>query len=493
MKSFSALWASCQSRHQLFWRSAPALLISLTLLFGSAAVLFWDAPWNGIFPFLWGLYLFFLRKEALLAVGLGMAIGCHLLYKEQPSPGRAQGIFAIASLQPHQTPFGKGSVYKGTLYTAAGSVRCDLYTSGDKPPYRADRDYLLTGKLDLREPYRYAFKPEEWIPIEKSWSFAHLRYMAKEKYAHFLSERCPNFPKAAAFLASLTTGDVEDRMLKYEFGRLGLQHLLAISGFHFGVLIAFASSLLSLFLPRFWKCSLLIALLTSYYLFVGSFPAVQRSWIAATAYLFGKLLRRETGALNLLGFALGVEIVLDPLVATNLGFQFSFASTGGILLLQPVFERMLRPLLPKRSSEESAALSPFAKTAYLLTGFLRNSLALTCSVNAALLPILLVHFHFFPLLSLLYNLFFPFCVGLALFVLLLALTFHWFAPPIASFFFSLSGGFTSYLLDLASYPPSALDYPLLVPAIPAQIVFFSLFALLLIGIHLRERIGSFLK
>ncbi len=39
---------------------------------------------------------------------------------------------------------------------------------------------------------------------------------------------------------------------------------------------------------------------------------------------------------------------------------------------------------------------------------------LTFAVNAAILPILLVHFHLFPLLSLLYNLFFPLAVGIAL-------------------------------------------------------------------------------
>ncbi len=129
----------------------------------------------------------------------------------------------------------------------------------------------MTGKLEQVGPYQYTFKPKEWKRIEPSWSLAHWRYLAKEHYRQFLKEKCPH-PKSAQFLSSLTTGDVDDRLLKYEFGRLGLQHLLAISGFHFGILIAFASFALSLFLPRIPKLIFLLLCLNAYYFFVGPLP-----------------------------------------------------------------------------------------------------------------------------------------------------------------------------------------------------------------------------
>jgi len=344
----------------------------------------------------------------------------------------------------------------------------------------------VQGKLDRRGPFSYVFKPKEWTEVEKSWSFAAWRYAAKEAYRGFLAKKCSSSQRAAEFLAALTTGDVDDRVLKYEFGHLGLQHLLAISGFHFGILIAFASFALSLLFPRFWKLVLLLFSLTAYYFFVGPFPAVQRSWLTAFAYLTGKLIGRQTSGLNLLGLALGVEICMNPLIASNLGFQFSFASCGGILLLHPFFEKKLRAILPKRTLVERAALPNLPKHVYLLSSLLRHTIALDLAVNAALLPLLLYHFHVFPLLSLLYNLFFPFLLGTALSLLLLALSFHLLIPTLSSLFFSAASWLTEALLDLAAYPPAALDYPILAADLPAWAIPFFLFGLLSLSIRIRE-------
>jgi competence protein ComEC len=214
-----------------------------------------------------------------------------------------------------------------------------------------------------------------------------------------------------------------------------------------------------------------------YFLFVGSVPAVQRSWLVAMLYLTGKLLGRHASGLNLLGVALAVEILLDPLISAHLGFQLSFLSCAGILLLHPLCESSLRKLFPKPAFSE---LPPLAQHVRLLSSYLREALAVTFSVNLAILPLLLLHFHQFPLLSLLYNLFFPFLVSLALFLLLVSLLVHLLFPPLASLLFPLTDLFTAQLLDLASYPPLALDYSLRfssLPAWPIPLYLFSLFYL----------------
>lgn len=467
------------SRHRLFWIEQPALLLGLTVLIGTSSSLFWTFPWNGIFPILWSTYLIALRYWPHILLIFASAIYATTLHSGTPKG--ELGYFSIASLQPHQSPFQKGLLYKGMLFTGDHRIPCHISHPLNGPP-KANCDYVVKGSLKMRAPYTYFFKAKEWIPIQNTWSFAELRFQLKENFRKFLDQKLHR-PRTATFLSSLITGDVEDRSLRYEFGRLGLQHILAISGFHFAILIAFCSFFLSLFLPHRWKIITLLILINLYFLFVGSVPAVQRSWLMAMLYLMGNLIGRHSSGLNLLGVALLIEVILDPLIAAHLGFQLSFLSCVGILLYRPLFTTPLLTLLPTRSPD---TLSPLSQHLYLLSSFLRQGLSINLAVNLAILPLLLLNFHQFPLLALLYNLFFPFLVSAALFGLLITLLLHILAPPIASLCFPLIDAFTSQLLDLAAYPPLPLDYSLTVPNFPAWIIPPYLFALFCISITYRN-------
>jgi competence protein ComEC len=392
------------------------------------------------------------------------------------------GYFSIGSLKPHQSPFEKGLMYKGMLYVEGQRVPCSVHHSfGEKHP-KAHCDYILHGKLKQRGPYDYLFQAKEWVPVENTWSFAELRFQLKERFRQFLNQKLQS-PRVASFLGSLITGDVEDRSLRYEFGRLGLQHILAISGFHFAILIAFCSFFLGLFLPYRWKIIALLLAINAYFLFVGAVPAVQRSWLTAMFYLIGKLIGRHSTGLNLLGTALLIEVVLDPLVSAQLGFQLSFLSCVGILLFHPLFKPWAERLFPEHDPKR---LTRTAQHGYLLTSFLRQGVSLALGVNAAILPLILFHFHTFPLLSLFYNLFFPLLVSMALFGLLLSLMAHLLCPPLATLLFSTTDFFTAQILDIASYPPLPLDYSIRVHDFPAWIIPLYLFALFSLSLERRR-------
>jgi competence protein ComEC len=203
----------------------------------------------------------------------------------------------------------------------------------------------------------------------------------------------------------------------------------------------------------------------------------------AMLYLVGKLTGRHASGLNLLGVALLVEVILDPLIAAHLGFQLSFLSCVGILLFRPLFAAPLLHLLPTHSP---STLTPLDQHVYLLSSFLRQGLSINLAVNLAILPLLLLNFHQFPLLALLYNLFFPFLVSAALFGLLITLLLQLLAPPLATLSFPLIDAFTAQLLDLAAYPPLPLDYSLTIPNFPAWIIPLYLFGLFCISITYRK-------
>lgn len=394
--------------------------------------------------------------------------------------GAEKGYFSIALLKPHQSPFEKGLMYKGVLYVDGQRVPCSVHHSYSEDHPKANCDYVLRGKLIQRSAHEYAFKAKEWIPVKNTWSLAEFRFQMKENLRKFLEQKMTS-PRVASLLGSLITGDVEDRSLRYEFGRVGLQHILAISGFHFAILIAFCSFFLGLFLPYRWKYIALLVAINAYFLFVGSVPAVQRSWLTAMFYLVGKLIGRHSSGLNLLGVSLLIEVILDPLVSAQLGFQLSFLSCTGILLFSPLFKPWVERLFPKH---DPYTLTRFAQHGYLVTSFFREATILALGVNAALFPLILTHFHYFPLLSLMYNLFFPFLLSISLFGLLVSLLAELACPPLATLLFPATDFFTAQLLDIASYPPLPLDYAIRVNDFPAWVIppyLFILFCFSLTG------------
>jgi competence protein ComEC len=478
------LFGARVNKHRHFWREQPALLLSLSLIIGVSSYLFWSFPWNWIFPLCWSAYLIFLRRFAPLLLLLGGVIYSGCFFRASPTLGEQEAYFSISSLKIHQSPFEKSLLYQGTLTVSNTQVPASIYWRGPKHP-PANRDYILSGQLIPRGSYEYLFKPKSWKAVKNTWSLAELRYKMKKRLRALL-ERKLQKPRTASFLNALLTGEVQDRSLRYEFSKLGLQHVLAISGFHFGVLIAFCSFFLSLFLPHRLRLFVLLLAVSSYFLFIGSVPAVQRSWLTAALYLIGKLIGRHSTGLNLLGLAALIEVILNPLIPANLGFQLSFLSCSGILLYYPLFEKKLCALFPKRGKEDTAQLSFLSLHVSGLSSYLRKALSLSLAVNLVLSPLLLYYFHQVPTLSLIYNLFFPFLVSIALFGFLIAWILYLVWAPIGNILLQIIDFFTSELLDLIAYPPIALDYSLCTSSIQSWAIPLYLFGLLSLAIHLKR-------
>lgn len=477
MKSLLKKWTS-NSAHLQFWKENPALLASLSILIGSSAPLFFD---HFIWPILFAAYLFFCQSSANILLLL-----CSIIYgfmQHLPIPEKeVSGIFKPYALLPHTTPFQKELQYKGILNDR---IPCTIYYRANKEPRpKANKKYFVKGELQQRGSFDFVLKTTDWEEHSDNWSFAELRYTTKEKFKEYLSSKLSS--RVAIFLKSLTTGDVEDRSIRYEFGRVGLQHILAISGFHFGILIAFLTFFLRIFLNKTWRIFALFLMTTMYYIFVGPSPAVERSYITALFYLIGLWANLQTSGLNLLGGALGIEIIFNPYISSNLGFQLSFLSCFAILMFYSPIEKLMRNLFNKRNWSQVQKLRLLAQHGYLAGSFFRKAISLNLAVNLVLLPIILFHFQQFPILGLLYNIFFPFCIGGSLFLLLSALVFQILFPPLANLLFWITDYWTDFLLSLVFNPPLAIDFSLRVSSIPLNMIVFYLLILSFLRISMRQ-------
>jgi competence protein ComEC len=478
-----------------FWKEHPALLWGMSMFLGCSLAVYFH--WILVLIF---LFLCFSCSNLIKISGVFLIFGMSYTFAFFSLPvdplldQRSEGIayFSPKSLKIASSPFNKSYLYEGTIKIfetqdkkRASLLSCRIYHPLNKERPPANQDYLIEGTL-CKKRGNYTLKPKHWYPVENTWRLAELRFLSKENVHEYLKKHFKHH-KVSSFFHSLATGDIDERSLSLEFKRLGLQHILAISGFHFGLIAAFLGFFLRFFLPFRFTCAFLLFFLTIYFVFLGEAPSVERAWTAITVRLIGTLLNRTSSGLNALGISLIVVLFLDPLAIKHIGFQLSFLCTLAILLYFPLINSWVSVLLPKRSLTEVAGFSLLDQHGYLGSTLIRNAFSLTFAVSLFAVPATLFIFHQFPFSSLVYNLFFPFWVGIVFFLLLAGVLLHGLFPPFASWLHHVNDYLTNCLLTLSSSPPSFLDFSLIIKTLPFSFVSLYLAFLFYFGIWLKSR------
>ena len=207
-----------------------------------------------------------------------------------------------------------------------------------------------------------------------------------------------------AALAFGYTGGLE-REVKNRFSVTGVAHLLAVSGFHVGVIAGFLVFLFG-FLPRsswfLWmKYAVLVTAVWAFVLFTGMAAPAVRAASVFSLYWTGRLVRRTADAYNTLAVAAFLMLVYNPYNLFDIGFQLSFTAVFFILYLQP----RLSGLLPVRN--------PVVRYGW-------NGLTVTLGAQIGTAPLCLYAFGSFPALFIFTNL--PLAL---LAVVLIPATFAW--------------------------------------------------------------------
>ena len=417
--------------------------------------------------------LFFICNRKYQCIAFLIA-GCIFasMHIESPQIGEVRGVFTLESIAPTQSPFARSRALKGHLQTQTRNTPCVIFQNtipkGSK--------WILEGHL-----HDGILKPKKdfpWIERKTPFSLARWRFAKKEAVRNHFHKKTKN-KKVGHFFASMATGDNDDRLLAMEFRKLGLGHILAISGFHFALLAGMLGGLFRLFLPPKIAYIFLLAILTFYFVYLGYSPSILRAYVMIGLFILGRLLQRPVDILNLLGAALLIELAIDPLALTQVSFQLSFLATLGILLFYAPCNQLLQRFLPKRSFSEVKTLSRVDQHGYLLSSAIRNGLALNLSIHLITLPALLYIFHSFPLLSLPYNLILPPFLSLSLALIPLGILF----PPLAW----LNTYYTSFLLNLISTPPEALNFKIFSNNFPFPLLVGILTVVGILGLIIKQK------
>src|ERR1700722_62455 len=261
-----------------FWRQHPALLYGLAILIGFSFSL------NGSpVLFLPALLLLLAGKRTILAYAL-LIVSLFFVNSQISMPTLSEeGIkgsahFEISSIALKSTHFGKQWVYKGIIqsllpHPAIKNIPVSISIPVKKEITRpqADKGYWIEGTLKAVSDNHYIFILEKngpWQEVKNSWSLAEMRYLFKKNVSSTIHQKIED-EQSATFLAGIATGEFDDRLMAFHFSRFGLQHIMAISGFHFAIISGILRFILQLVFSKRAATFALITFITGYFLFLG--------------------------------------------------------------------------------------------------------------------------------------------------------------------------------------------------------------------------------
>ncbi|KAA3619646.1 MAG: DNA internalization-related competence protein ComEC/Rec2 [Calditrichaeota bacterium] len=150
--------------------------------------------------------------------------------------------------------------------------------------------------------------------------------------------------EAAPILKGLLVGDRDliDPEIIATFSKIGIIHVLAISGLHVGFILLMAYGLGNLLhFPRVPLNIFVLLIIWSFALFTGLKTPVFRAVIMFTVFTVARLRDRSTNGFSLLALSGLIILLINPAEIFMVGFQLSFSAVAGILYFYPKLERFL--------------------------------------------------------------------------------------------------------------------------------------------------------
>lgn len=458
----------------------PALLAAFSLLLGTFFALYRDLFITIPLTLLLALAK---PKQKLLYLIIFLIPLCFT--KQGVQEGKKKvAYFETTSITPKQTFYGSYLLYKGILYDEQGIEEVLIQSKPSHHSIKGNYLYKVTGELIKKKDaiFKLDGPPQ---PAGKNWGFAEERFHLKQQFKAYLKNKMKS-KESSSFLSAIFTGELDSLDLAFSLNRVGLSHLLAISGFHFAILALILSLPLKLLPSIKWQIFFIVILLTLYFLFIGYTPSIARAYLSFAIGSTLLLFQRESSALNRLGCTLIVLLAVEINQVKSLSFIFSFAATLGILLFFNPIKEILNFFIPDKCFKIALKESILNKIGIILLDFLKDSFAIMMAVNVVALPLTLYFFHQFPYLSLLYNLFIPIFLFLSMSLLLVGLFFDLMLSSIGAWIHDFNSTYTDLYLRMITHIPASFHRSYLNNSLEASdlTLFFTL--VIFFGLLLQE-------
>lgn len=146
-----------------------------------------------------------------------------------------------------------------------------------------------------------------------------------------------------AIAAAMALGDKSSlsRGLRQTYSEVGAAHVLALSGFHLGIIYFVLSLFVGFVRPRWLGQSLLLLTVWAFVVMVGMSPSVVRAAVMLTLYQMATIAHRPGAGLNIVSVAAIIMLAANPSALFDIGFQLSFLSVVAIIIMYRPIVRLL--------------------------------------------------------------------------------------------------------------------------------------------------------
>lgn len=441
---------------------AMGFVLACYALIGVAVILF--PSWVFVIP----LMLLMIYEHKYTPLGLlftaVFALWTNTQTPNLPEQGKTiQGLFTITQKKEKATPFGKITLFKGNV----DGTPCYLsLPHNSKHQLKIGFKYFIEAVVKQQKQKQIFIKLKNGTtPIPKKRVFQPIlqgRLLAQRWLTKKINSPAFTTP-VKQFFSSILNGSIQDHTLLLHFHKLGLAHILAVSGFHFALILRSTERLLSPLLH--WKQTkcIQLCLLILLALFFGNSPSVNRTFLMLFLYWTATLTKKYYNPLHILGLSLLIQLALDPLVITTLAFQLSFLCTTGLLFSAPLLNTLKSPIAQSSLKQIPPLFDLHVQCVF---SYLHKAFFTNIAVHMLVLPLTLAVWGQISLLQFLANLLLPPLLAGSLYLFMLGL----FCPPLNH----LNQIYTKYLLQMIYYPPKIFSFTLYCKtSIPLAIIFTS--------------------
>lgn len=180
--------------------------------------------------------------------------------------------------------------------------------------------------------------------------------------------------------------------IRENFTNSSMSHILAVSGMHISYIIIGVSFLLNKILGKRTGKIITAIVIIVYSVITGFTTSLARASIMGVMFLLSNLLYRKNDTWTSISLSLLIILVYNPYLLTNIGLQYSYVATVGII----IFSKNILKFLNKKDEKRKK---------------IKEIISISLSAQIALFPLILFHTNKFGIYFLITNFLISFIIG----------------------------------------------------------------------------------